>query len=835
MIEHLRLGGIVMTGAVVLLAAQPAFSAPTQVTSVEVRPTSSGVDLVLQTQIGDRPQIFTVNRGNALTADIINTQLRLPEGNSFQQENPAPGIASISVVPLDANSIRITVSGTDTAPAGQVSQRGNEGITLSFNPAGDTAAQPAPSPAQAGAPAGTASAPPAPSPQAPVAQAPVTQAPGQSPDVLVPNPEITIDGAPASPGDPGFVPPFLPRAIAPPVGDIAISNIDTSPTAIDLGTAERVPRLVLRDAPVREVLSLLARAAGLNLAYTGGSAASADPAAPAQAPGTSEDITISLDIENEPVQDVFNYVLRISNLEANRVGRTIFAGPRLPDDARSVAARTLRLNQVNASDAANFLTAQGAETQLPIERVEIQTIGEGAASRTVEIRTPEILALRATEGNGPLLLRGLSVSTNERLNTITLVGTPRKVEVASALLTQLDLRRRQVAVNVKIIDVNLLNTEDFNTSFSFGIGDSFFSTDGGAASFNYGGVRPPTQGELAQSLSSPPVTRAIFPETPEGFEEIDLEPFQDPNSRLTIPDAIPGTVLIDPSGNVTRIEERQPGSFLNPGAPVGPNGQVFGAGITEFTAATDNIITQTRDAQGNITTAVTQGTPATIDVSLPSLFQFPSRFLSALQAQVVSGNAKILTDPTLTVQEGQRAIVNLTQEVYGGLRGTGVGQFEPIIRDAGLILDVLVTRIDDNGFVTLAVSPTVSVPGASVSAPGQQGQITLLQERSLQSGEIRLRDGQTLILSGIIQDSDRTTVSKVPILGDIPILGALFRSTNRQNSRQEVIVLLTPQILDDSDLSPYGYSYRPGREVQQILQRQGAVPVQSAPNQSPNR
>ena len=86
---------------------------------------------------------------------------------------------------------------------------------------------------------------------------------------------------------------------------------------------------------------------------------------------------------------------------------------------------------------------------------------------------------------------------------------------------------------------------------------------------------------------------------------------------------------------------------------------------------------------------------------------------------------------------------------------------------------------------------------------------------------IRLRDGQTLILSGIIQDQDRTTVSKLPILGDIPLLGALFRKTNRQNERREVIVLLTPQIMDDSERSSYGYNYTPSPQIRQVLERRG--------------
>ncbi|MFM6755820.1 MAG: type II secretion system protein GspD, partial [Dolichospermum sp.] len=93
--------------------------------------------------------------------------------------------------------------------------------------------------------------------------------------------------------------------------------------------------------------------------------------------------------------------------------------------------------------------------------------------------------------------------------------------------------------------------------------------------------------------------------------------------------------------------------------------------------------------------------------------------------------------------------------------------------------------------------------------------------RSLTSGTIRLRDSQTLILSGIIQDEDRTSVSKLPILGDIPLLGALFRKTNKQNERREVIILLTPQIMDDSQGSGYGYNYTPSPTTREMLERQG--------------
>ncbi|MCC5656072.1 AMIN domain-containing protein [Nostoc sp. XA010] len=774
---------ILGTAAFVFLAAQPVWAQISQITNVQLNPVNGGISVALKTSSGSRPQVFTTKRGKALVADIINTQLRLPQGNSFRQDNPAPGIASVEVNQLDANSIRVTVMGSNNTPNSQPVVRSQNGITLSFSPSAGTIAS-APTPT-----AQTFTAPPVATPAQP----------GQKPGVLVPNPEITIDGQPAQAAGSGQpvsqAPAFLPRAVAPPVGDIAISNTDASPSSIDLGTQERVPRLVLRDAPVREVLSLLARAANLNLAYIGGEQGAG---AAANAPATSQ--TISLDIENEPVQDVFNYVLRLSGLEANRSNRTVFVGPKLPNSTRDMVMRSLRLNQVSVGVALNFLVGLGAESAVSRERqvtsVNAVPVGAGATPITQTQTTTEsrVETQRVNFTDSSPLLRGLQALGDERTNSLTLIGPPRLVEMAMGQLTQLDIRRRQVVVNVKIIDVNLLNTQDYNTSFSFGVGNNYFTNDGGAASLNFGGSRPATRAEASTSVTSTPTT---------------VNPLQ--------------------SSNI----------FLNPNAgtaSAGVNSNPLQPGITAFTpgTSTTSIVPTAIDPVTGTPTQFQQQTittPSTTTFGLPTIFQFPRRLLASLQAQVQNGNAKILTDPTLIVQEGQTANVNLTQEVVGNIT-------REIVRDAnlatetisaekervGLTLAVKVERIDDNGFVSLSVAPVVKAPQApatiNVGGGGSQ-QIFLVSERSLNSGLIRLRDGQTLILSGIIQDSDRTTVSKIPILGDIPLIGSLFRSTNRQNQRNEVIVLLTPQIMDDTENSSYGYNYTPSPEVRQILERRG--------------
>jgi type IV pilus assembly protein PilQ len=817
--------GVFVSGATacVLLAAQPVLAELTRVTDVQLNPIPGGLSVILKTTAGNRPQLFTTKKDKSLVTDVINAQLRLPKGSYFRQEKPAPGIAVIEVKQLNANSIRVTVTGVDTVPNNQPLVGQNNNIILGFTTTANSTVLTNAQPVEKVSPSSANTNNTNPVEKLPVLPATTLESKsGESikqPDVLIPNPQVIIDGKIAEPAGPNQpynqAPPFLPRAVAPPVGDITQSTIDTSPSAIDLGTQERVPRLVLRDAPVREVLSLLARAANLNVVYIGGEAEKT----PGAEGATKTSQTISLDIENEPVQDVFNYVLRLSGLEANRTGRTIFVGAKLPNSTRDTVMKSLRLNQVTVGVALNFLVGLGAESAVSRERqvtsVNAVTVGASVSPITQTQTTTEtkVETQRIDYKDSTPLLRGLQALGDERTNSVTLIGNPKLVEMATSQLVQLDVRRRQVVVNVKIIDVNLSGIQDSNSSFSFGLGNSYFTNDGGAATFNFGGSRPAKGDEVANNASGgPPVIVNPYAGA-QTFLDLNNPGTSIPNTGIgsrTIVDGILDPKQDIPGGSAT---------FLN--SKAGVSGNPFETGFTGATAGTPDVTIIT-----NKVATFTPGTPGTATSALPSLYQFPKKFLASLTAQVTSGNAKILTDPTLIVQEGQTANVNLTQEVVGNITlkitdtvgGSRTDKtFEK--QKVGLTLNVKIERIDDNGFVSLSVAPTVNSPTSS-SDTGN-GRISLVAERSIQSGLIRLRDGQTLILSGIIQDQDRTTVSKLPILGDIPLLGALFRKTNRQNERREVIVLLTPQIMDDSERSSYGYNYTPSPQIRQVLERRG--------------
>lgn len=718
------LGSLVWGSLATVALVRPAIAQDVNVVDVRVSPGGSGgvnVELVTE-NASDRPQVFLLPpQGNDLVAHVANAKLMVPS-QRVVESTPAPGISAVEVTQLDAVTVQVTVRGDGARPTGRIVRGESANVLLSY--AGNTTAA-----RDRAQPANTQ---PFDSRDYQISQ--------NSGDVLVPSPNVTIDGQPANLGPASnssgnLVPPLMPRAVAPPVGDMAISDLPYAPSRILLGSSEILPRLVLRDAPVREVLSLLARAAGVNVAFAEDTPGGNATGAAAEAT-EADSARISVDIENERVEDVFNYVLRISGMQAHKMGNTVFVGQRLPNAARGAMVRSIRLNQADANNAAAFLVSLGAESATPVTTVRVQSLqsqnnnnnqeGVGAPQLTETQRTEQttIERLRYDPIDSPPILRGLQVTADNRTNSLTLVGDSSLINLASAQLARIDGRLRQVAVNVRIIDIDLDQAERAGFSFSFGVDDTSVVNTGGLGVINWGGWSG---------------NRSPF-STPAGFTTDQV-------------------------------------------------------GLSPVAAA-------------------------------PNTFNIANRFLAQLQANVTNGNAKILTDPTLVVQEGQQAEVGLTEEVVGSveqdIETTDVGTIvtETIEKEeAGLRLGVEITRIDDNGFVTMRVSPSLRVPIGERTSPTGNTFVTLLADRRLASGSIRLRDGQTLVLAGIIQDTDRTTISKVPILGDLPLLGALFRRTERENERRELIVLLTPQVLDDTTNTALGYSYTPSAEAQELMRQ----------------
>ena len=196
-----------LASAVSVLVSTPVSAQIAEVTGVRLNPTPGGVEVILETKDGKPLQAFSASYGQTFFADVITSKLRLPGGNAFRADNPAPGIASVTVAPLDGNSIRVTVIGETGVPTAQVNAA-ERGLVLSLRPtSGTTATRPAPlpTPTRPGEPGMTPVEPVQPPGEPSTQLPPVTPTqPSAEPGAVVPPVEPTR-------------PPTQPGAVVPPV------------------------------------------------------------------------------------------------------------------------------------------------------------------------------------------------------------------------------------------------------------------------------------------------------------------------------------------------------------------------------------------------------------------------------------------------------------------------------------------------------------------------------------------------------------------------------------------------------------------------------------------
>ena len=181
------------------------------------------------------------------------------------------------------------------------------------------------------------------------------------------------------------------------------------------------------------------------------------------------------------------------------------------------------------------------------------------------------------------------------------------------------------------------------------------------------------------------------------------------------------------------------------------------------------------------------GSISGVDLDLPELFRF---FDSESATQT-------LARPRLMTLDGEEASLVIADQVpvKVGERETDAGrvvdEFE--YRDVGITLNFTPT-ITKDGTITLDMAPEVSSLGAEAS----EALLPVIQTREIES-QISLRDGQTFAIGGLLQDDFTEQVRSVPLLSDLPILGNLFRHREEDRDRTEVVIFITPRIVDISD------------------------------------
>lgn len=189
------------------------------------------------------------------------------------------------------------------------------------------------------------------------------------------------------------------------------------------------------------------------------------------------------------------------------------------------------------------------------------------------------------------------------------------------------------------------------------------------------------------------------------------------------------------------------------------------------------------------------------DENIPGVIHFgkgvdgyPYEFYYAakIDALISDGKANILARPNITTIQGKEAVINIGSEVPVPTVSTTNSTTTTSIkyREAGIILKCT-PRVNEDGIITVKVHTEVSSPMYVEDMKAYR-----FQKRSADT-IVRLKDGQTMVIGGLIGSDEAKQMSKIPFLGDIPILGNLFKHIQKSKSDTEVMIFLTAREVND--------------------------------------
>ncbi|UCG32888.1 MAG: hypothetical protein JSU68_14640, partial [Phycisphaerales bacterium] len=161
------------------------------------------------------------------------------------------------------------------------------------------------------------------------------------------------------------------------------------------------------------------------------------------------------------------------------------------------------------------------------------------------------------------------------------------------------------------------------------------------------------------------------------------------------------------------------------------------------------------------------------------------------------GTLEVLSRPQILVQDNQEANISVADDVpfVRGVTVTESGSTQSQVEyeEVGIILDVT-PQINPDGFVTMEIAPEISnLTDSSITIT--EGLTAPIFNRRSASTTVTVRDGETVVIGGLIQTRESGTESKVPVAGDVPVLGALFRAQTKQRRKNELLIVLTPRVV----------------------------------------
>jgi len=168
--------------------------------------------------------------------------------------------------------------------------------------------------------------------------------------------------------------------------------------------------------------------------------------------------------------------------------------------------------------------------------------------------------------------------------------------------------------------------------------------------------------------------------------------------------------------------------------------------------------------------------------------------LITLKVLASEGRADILAEPSIMTLDGKEASINIGSRIpfaTPASTSSTATQWTISYIDAGISLKIT-PKVSSDGYVVISLKPEVSSISEWRTTPA--GDFPVISTRNAEA-QIRVKDGETIMIGGLTNRSERENVVKIPFLGDIPIFGALFQNRVKEKVKTEVVFLITPKTI----------------------------------------
>ena len=520
--------------------------------------------------------------------------------------------------------------------------------------------------------------------------------------------------------------------------------------SLQIADSDAKVSLKLREADLRDVLNILARQGGFNVLLD-----------------STVTGTLTVDLNDVSINKALEYLITVGQLSYSQDDQTLIITSLEAAEERQLVARTFQA--------------------IPVRYKNAEEVAE---------RLNETLFKSARAGTR----QNAVASFDPDSNALLILGTQNDIDLVTKALQQLDVPRNRRVYSVKhstpayLAQVLAANFFGLGSGAGAAAGAAGAAGAGGAAgAAGAGGGAAGGGGAAAGAAGAAGGAGPTLLPISSGGVTFIPEPV---SSTLTVLGTLEQLALVD--SVIEELDVRRPQVQIEVSLVElnRSNTKVHQPGFTGLNFGEFNISIL---GAGGTNTFSTGNASVGGGINLPEF-----NFINSLR----ESKGRILANPTIVALDNTTSSIEITDQVATfsftvtqGVAGNTIVP-TPTVQDVGITLS-LTPQISNDGSVTLNIQPEVTqltdiVEGGDATTGIQQ--VPLIASRNLNVSAVRVLDGQTLVLGGLLQETRLESLDKVPGLANLPILGAMFRASGtggNTNGKTELIVMVTPHILKD--------------------------------------